>query len=98
LKSALLARSDIEPYFDAIGIAQETIDRCSNMVEMQGRPIWPHAYFGILLLTNSEHIDQHMDLRKLLECIDGPMQRLSTDLESIKDGFECKLLFQIVEP
>ena len=39
LKSGLLAMSDIEPYFDAISTAQETVDRCSNMVGMQGRPI-----------------------------------------------------------
>lgn len=84
--------SDIEPYFDAIGTAQETVDRCSNMVEMQGKPIWQSTCFDILLLTNTEHMDQHMDLKRLLECIDGPIQRLSVDLEGLKDGFQCKLL------
>lgn len=38
LKSGLLAQSDIESYFDAIAVAQETIDRCSSIVGMQGRP------------------------------------------------------------
>lgn len=33
-----------------------------------------------------------MDMKRLLERIDGPMERMSLDLESIKDGFECKLL------
>lgn len=98
LKSSLLAMSDIDSYFDAIGTAQETVDRCSNMVGMQGRPIWRNIYFDILLLTNSEHINQHIDLKRLLKCIDGPIQRLSVDFEIIKDGFECKLLVQIREP
>lgn len=89
--------SDLESYFDAIGTAQESVDRCSNMVGMQGRPIWRNIYFDILLVTNSEHIDQHKDLKRLLGCIDGLIQRLSADFENIKDGFECKLLVQIRE-
>lgn len=38
-KSAFLGQSDIEPHFGAIAIAQENVDRCTRMVEMQGRPV-----------------------------------------------------------
>jgi hypothetical protein len=50
------------------------------------------SIYFTLLLMNSEQINQRMDLKRLLECIDGPIERMSADLESIKDGFECKLL------
>ena len=39
LRSGLLAQSDIESYFDAIAAAQETVDHCSSIVGMQGKPI-----------------------------------------------------------
>jgi hypothetical protein len=45
VKSGLLAKSDIESYFGAIAAAQETVDRCSNMVGMQGGPVRPDIYF-----------------------------------------------------
>jgi hypothetical protein len=38
LKSGLLAKSDIESCFSAIAVAQETVVRCSSIVEMEGRP------------------------------------------------------------
>jgi hypothetical protein len=44
------------------------------------------------LLMNPEQINRRMDVKRLLECIDGPIERMSVNLESIKDGFECKLL------
>ncbi|KAH6670150.1 hypothetical protein B0J14DRAFT_517196 [Halenospora varia] len=78
LKSGFLAKSDIESYFSAIATAQETVDRCSCMVEMQ------------------EKLNQRMDLKRLLECIDGPMERISADLESIKDGFESSKRTEIL--
>jgi hypothetical protein len=37
LKSGLLAQSDIESYFGNVAAAQETVDRCSNVVGIQGR-------------------------------------------------------------
>ncbi len=37
LESGLLAKSDLESYFSAISTAQETVDRCSNLVGMQGQ-------------------------------------------------------------
>ena len=37
LKSGLLGKSDLESYFAAIGTAEETVDRCSNLVGMQGQ-------------------------------------------------------------
>lgn len=37
-KSGLLRLSDIESHFGAIATAQENVDRCTRMVEMQGRP------------------------------------------------------------
>ena len=37
LKSGLLAKSDIESFFGAIATAQETVDRCSCVVGMQGK-------------------------------------------------------------
>jgi hypothetical protein len=36
LKSGLLAISDLESYFDIITTAEETVDRCSSLVGMQG--------------------------------------------------------------
>jgi hypothetical protein len=45
LKSGLLAQSDIESYFGVIAAAQETVDRCSNMVGMQGGPARQDIYF-----------------------------------------------------
>ena len=38
LKSGLLVQSHIESYFDTIAVSQVTVDRCSNIVGMQGRP------------------------------------------------------------
>ncbi|PVH75975.1 ankyrin [Cadophora sp. DSE1049] len=70
LKSGLLPQSAIESSFDAIGTAQEAVDRCSSMVGMQSQ------------------IDQHVGLKRLLECIDGPIERMSADLASLTDGFE----------
>jgi hypothetical protein len=98
LKSGLLAKSDIESYFGAVATAQETVDRCSCLVGMQGKPARQDVYLSHLLLMNSEQINQRMDLKRLLECIDGPIERMSADLESIKDGFECKLLNSTPEP
>jgi len=92
LKSGLLAKSDIESYFGAIATAHETVDRCSCMVGMQGKPARQDVYLLHPLLMNSEQINQRMDSKRLLECIDGPIERISADLENIKDGFECKLL------
>ena len=37
LKSGLLAKSDIEPFFGAIATAQKIVDRCSCVVGMQGK-------------------------------------------------------------
>jgi len=37
LESGLLAKSNIELCFRAIGSAQEIVDRCSGIVEMQGK-------------------------------------------------------------
>ena len=31
-------------------------------------------------------------MKRLLECIDGPIERISADLINIKDDFECKSL------
>lgn len=33
-----------------------------------------------------------MDLKRLLECIDGPIERINNELISLADGFESKLL------
>jgi hypothetical protein len=90
LKSGLLAQSDIESYFDAIAVAQETVDRCSSMVEMQSR----HKYSltKSSKLMKPEQIDQYVDLKRLLEHIDSPIERMSTNLASLTDGFECKWL------
>ena len=90
LKSGLLAQLDIEPYFDAIAAAQETVDRCSSMVEMQSRHKYPIT--KSFKLMKSEQIDQYVDLKGLLERIDGPIERMSTNLASLTDGFECKWL------
>lgn len=38
-KSGFLRLSDIESHFGAIATAQENVDRCIRMVEMQGRPV-----------------------------------------------------------
>ena len=45
-----------------------------------------------------EQINQRMDLKRLLKCIDGPIKRMSADLVNIKDDFECKLLKSTSEP
>jgi hypothetical protein len=37
IKSGLLAKSDLDSYFAAIATAQETVDRCSALVSMQGQ-------------------------------------------------------------
>ena len=37
LKSGLLSKSDVEPYFDAIITAQKVVDRCFDMVEIQNK-------------------------------------------------------------
>jgi hypothetical protein len=39
-----------------------------------------------------------MDLKRLLQCIDEPILRLSMGLESLKDGFECKLINSVSRP
>ena len=47
---------------------------------------------------NLGQINQRMDLKGLLECIDDPIERMSTDLVNIKDVFECKLLNSTPKP
>lgn len=37
LKNGLLNKSNIEPFFGAIATAQETVDRCSRMIEMRNK-------------------------------------------------------------
>ncbi len=37
LKSELLTKSDIESFFDVIAIAQEIVDRCFCVIEMQDK-------------------------------------------------------------
>lgn len=85
LKSGLLGKSDIESYFNTIISTQEIVDRCSSMVGMQGTLFW----FLQTFLTSVESINQHMDLKRLLKCIDGPIERISAGLDSVKDGLEC---------
>ena len=92
LKSGLLAKSDIESYFGAIATAQVTVDRCSCMIGMQGKPARQNFCLLNSLPMNLEQINQRMDLKRLLECMNGPIERMSANLESIKDDFECKLL------
>lgn len=41
---------------------------------------------------NLEQINQCMNLKRLLECIDDSIKRMSADLINIKIDFECKLL------
>ena len=44
--------SDIESYFGAIATAQENVDRCTGMAQMQGRAVCQDKFLlGILLLT-----------------------------------------------
>jgi hypothetical protein len=57
LKSGLLAESHIESYFDAIAAAQENVDRCSNMVAMQGTPARQDIYF-LYLFANEPRMYQ----------------------------------------
>ncbi|KAH6665987.1 hypothetical protein B0J14DRAFT_678599 [Halenospora varia] len=73
LKSGFLAKSDIKSYFSTIATAQETVDHCSCMVEMQ-------------------------DLKRLLECIDGLIERISADLESIKDASKRTEVLRWISP
>ena len=90
IKSGLLAKSDIESYFNEISTAQDIVDRCSSMVEMQGKLLRQDFCLLYSLIMNLEQINQHKDLKRLLECIDGPIERMSADLVSIKDDIECK--------
>ena len=41
VKSGLLLKSDVEPYFDAIAIAQNTVDRCATLAGMKSK----YTYF-----------------------------------------------------
>ena len=95
LKSGILAKSDIESYYNAIAIAQEIVDRCSCMIGMQGKLIRQNFYLLNSLLMNLEQINQRKDLKRLLERIDGPIERMSANLINIKDDLECKLLNSI---
>lgn len=98
LKSGILAKSDIESYYNAIAIAQEIVDRCSCMIGMQGKLTRQNFYLLNSLLMNLEQINQRTDLKRLLECIDGPIERMSANLINIKDDLECKLLNSIPKP
>lgn len=64
LKSGLLAKSDIESYFSALATAQETVDRCSCVVGMQGKLARLDIYLLNSLSINIEQINQHMGLKK----------------------------------
>lgn len=57
-------------------------------------------YFSIIAITQEtvdrcscvvgmeEQINQRINLKKILECIDGPIKRMSTDLKGISDSFQ----------
>ena len=92
LKNAFLTKSDIESYFDAIAVAQETVDCCSYMIEMQNKFVWQDLYLLNFLLMNLKQINQRINLKKLLECIDDPIEQINANLANIKDDFDCKLL------
>ncbi|KAH8653142.1 hypothetical protein BGZ60DRAFT_533332 [Tricladium varicosporioides] len=59
-------------------------------------------YFSIIAITQEtvdrcscvvgmeEQINQRINLKKILECIDGPIKRMSTDLKGISDSFQCE--------
>ena len=79
LKSVFLEKSDIESFFDAIATAQDIVDRCSRVVGMQGKLTRQNFYLLNSLLMNLEQINQRTDLKRLLECIDGPIERMSAD-------------------
>ena len=79
MKSALLEKSDIESHFGAIATAQETVDRCSYVVGMQGKLARQDFYLLNSLLMNLGQINQRMDLKRLLECINGPIERMNDD-------------------
>ena len=98
LKSGFLAKSDIESFFNAIAIAQETVDRCSCVVGMQGKLARQDSYLLNSLLIKLGQINQHKDFKRLLECIDGPIERMNADVVNIKDDLECKLLNSTPEP
>ena len=98
LKSGILTKSDIELYFNVVVIAQKTIDRCFRIVEMQNKFIRQNFYLLNSLLMNLEQINQRTDLKRLLECIDGSIERMSEDLVDIKDDLENKLLNSTSKP
>ena len=65
---------------------------------MQGKPARLDFCLLNALLMNPEQLNQRMDLKRLFECIDGPIERMRADLGSIKDDFECKLSYSTPEP
>ncbi|KAH7310162.1 hypothetical protein BKA65DRAFT_559174 [Rhexocercosporidium sp. MPI-PUGE-AT-0058] len=40
------------------------------------------------MVRTQNQINQHAELKRLLKCIDGPVERMSVDLASLTDGFE----------
>lgn len=98
LKNEILAKSDIESYYDAIVIAQKIVDRCFCMIGMQNKFIRQNFYLLNFLLMNLEQINQRTNLKRFLECIDGPIKRMNADLINIKNDLKCKLLNSIPKP
>jgi hypothetical protein len=93
IKSGLLAKSDLESYFQNIIKMQEIVDRCSALVNMRCEyQSIGHSLQRISGLTGIVQIDAHEEMKRLLEQMDSPMQRLSDELRNIKDGLDSKLL------
>jgi hypothetical protein len=51
-----------------------------------------HSLQRVRALTGLVQIDAHEEMKRLLEQMDSPMQRLSDELRNIKDGLDGKLL------
>ncbi|RDW58400.1 hypothetical protein BP5796_12330 [Coleophoma crateriformis] len=81
----VLPNPDTDKYFGAVAVAQNVVDYCYTVIGMQGRHATNTACY-IILLIDQEEINQHEDLEKLLQCIDGPLIRV--DLRNFEAGLQ----------
>jgi hypothetical protein len=90
MKSALSLHSDLESNFDFVNIAYENVKNCSALVGIQSSVVPLTKVKKISLIVYLDQIHNHVELKRILQQIDTPLQRLSEDLKQVTDNLESE--------
>ncbi|CAH0045340.1 unnamed protein product [Clonostachys solani] len=81
IKYGVLVSDDLESSFAAVAPAQDVVSRCALVMNLEGR-------FTVPILAMNTQLDSQVELRRIRESFDAPMQRWDGALHAISDQLE----------